>query len=622
LFFAASLAVYFLAAIYSYNPCSRQFHSDPPIVTSGDEPHYLIMISSLVMDGDLNLGNNYESARRGGFDAGQRRIARNLDHHTLVIDRRTGETALWASMFGLENEPCEPAEPDCTGYNRVTNRFPDYTPNNPNFAERPWHSVPFPALLALLLSGSRQEAFEARAVYLVVMISWLAGLVTYACCLKLGLGKNWSLAAVAVLLFASPWFVYSHGLFAMTFLGLLLISALLALLYERFTIAAVLITIASMQSEAFVIIIPAWVVYLYFIKQKRAALTLGIAGIASVVVASLINKLLLGKVSLRGMWFMFSPVLWKVFVEPQSGVLLFFPWCLVVFLFLGVLLLNLDRNRHRQVMLIAAGFLPMAGIYFFMPDTGGSGYGPRYWVPHLPWLSILLVTAAKEYWNVKPLLLRPILLVLIGLSTVIATMAAVLNRSEKLIWVKPPWYAAKMLLWRDEPSYRELLCPESSTIWLGIGCDKTASERGTITTPEAIRATTLEVVSRLACATQIAEGTEVLRVTVFDAQGYNETVSMVAGRDSSEWSYDCKATRTAVRHSRAPVVASYAAGLDKESCEGHRYLATLRFGKPANVQKLQFEWVAGEAAIMLDRLTLKDETTGETFLIDPALFKP
>lgn len=613
--------MYFLVAIYSYNPCTRQFHSDPPVVTSGDEPHYLIMISSLVMDGDLNLGNNYESARRGGFDAGRRRVARNLDHHTLVIDRRTGETALWASMFGLENEPCEPAE-DCTGYNRVTNRFPDYTPNNPNFAERPWHSVPFPALLALLLSGSRQETFEARAIYLVVLMSWLAGLVTYACCLKLGLGRNWSLAAVAVLLFASPWFVYSHGLFAMTFLGLLLISALLALLYERFTIAAVLITIASMQSEAFVIIIPAWVVYLYFMKQKRAALTLAIAGIASVVVASLMNRLLLGKVSLRGMWFHFSPVLWKVFVEPQSGVLLFFPWCLVVFLFLGVLLLRFNRNRQRQVMLIAAGFLPMAAIYMFMPDTGGSGYGPRYWVPHLPWLSILFATAAKEYWNFKPFLLRPILLVLIVISTGIATLAAVVNRSEKLFWVKPPWYAAKLFLFRDDPSYRELLCPEGSTILLGIGCDKTATERGSITPPEAVRATALEVVSRLACATHIAEGTEVLRVSVFDDQGQSETFSMVAGRDSSEWSYDCQATRMAVRHSRAQVVASYAAGLNKEKCEGHRYLATLRFSKTANIQKLQFEWVGGEAAIILDRLTLKDETTGETFSIDAALFKP
>ena len=109
------------------------------------------------------------------------------------------------------------------------------------------------------------------------------------------------------------------------------------------------------------------------------------------------------------------------------------------------------------------------------------------------------------------------------------------------------------------------------------------------------------VVSRLACATQIVEGTEVLRVHVVDDHSENETVSMVAGRDSSEWSYDCKATRMAVRHSRSQVVASYAAALDKESCEGHRYLATLRFSKPANVQKLQFEWVAGEAAIILDR---------------------
>lgn len=614
--------MYYFFAVYSYNPCSGKFHSDPPIVTSGDEPHYLVMISSLLTDGDLNLGNNYESARHGGFDAGRRRVATNLDHHTLVIDRRTGETALWSQMFGLESEPCDPKDPTCTGYNRVSDRFPDYAPNNPNYAERPWHAVPFPALLALSISGASNEAFEAKAIYVVVLISWLAGLVTYACALKLGLGRNWSLAAVAVLYFASPWFVYSHGLFAMTFLGLLLVSALLALLYGRLIIAAVLITIASMQSEAFVIIIPAWALYLYFTKQKRAAWKFGLAGITAIVCASVINRLLLGSVSLRGMWFTFSPVLWKAFVEPERGLLLFVPWCLVVFLFLAVLLLKRGRTRHREVMMIAAGFLPMAAIYTFMPDTGGTGYGPRYWVPHLPWLSILFATAAKEYWNFKPLLLRPILLVLIGISTVIASTAVVASRAETLSWVRPPWYSAKMLLMRNDPSYREVLCPGSSEIWLGAGCDEAAKRSATVTTPKAIRATALEVVSRLACATQIAEGTEVLRVRVFDDHGESETVSIVAGRDSSEWSYDCKSTALAVRHSRAQVITSYPAGLDNQPCEGHRYLATLRFSKPVNVRELKFEWLIPEGAIILDRLSLKDEATGKSFSIDASLFNP
>ena len=38
-----------------------------PDVQSGDEPHYLVMIHSLLDDRDLDLANNYRAAHRGGW---------------------------------------------------------------------------------------------------------------------------------------------------------------------------------------------------------------------------------------------------------------------------------------------------------------------------------------------------------------------------------------------------------------------------------------------------------------------------------------------------------------------------------------------------------------------------
>ncbi|HJT23092.1 MAG TPA: hypothetical protein VJ873_00835, partial [bacterium] len=42
-----------------------------PHIKGGDEPHYLTMINSLLMDRDLNLTNNYKAARKGSWQVGK-----------------------------------------------------------------------------------------------------------------------------------------------------------------------------------------------------------------------------------------------------------------------------------------------------------------------------------------------------------------------------------------------------------------------------------------------------------------------------------------------------------------------------------------------------------------------
>jgi hypothetical protein len=63
---------------------SRGKHDEPvvglPTITSGDEPHYLVMLHSLLNDGDLDVSNNYDAARRGSIDVGALRAGAPLDH--------------------------------------------------------------------------------------------------------------------------------------------------------------------------------------------------------------------------------------------------------------------------------------------------------------------------------------------------------------------------------------------------------------------------------------------------------------------------------------------------------------------------------------------------------------
>src|SRR5260370_7316862 len=41
-----------------------------PIVAHGDEPHYLVLLNSLIFDGDFDLRNNYLSVHEGSIQPG------------------------------------------------------------------------------------------------------------------------------------------------------------------------------------------------------------------------------------------------------------------------------------------------------------------------------------------------------------------------------------------------------------------------------------------------------------------------------------------------------------------------------------------------------------------------
>jgi len=68
-------------------------------VFSGDEPHHLVNISSLLRDGDFDLTNNYAAARGGGDALGARFSGIDVDHHTVWF--LGGERHLWRDVYGI-----------------------------------------------------------------------------------------------------------------------------------------------------------------------------------------------------------------------------------------------------------------------------------------------------------------------------------------------------------------------------------------------------------------------------------------------------------------------------------------------------------------------------------------
>ena len=159
---------------------------------------------------------------------------------------------------------------------------------------------------------------------------------------------------------------------------------------------------------------------------------------------------------------------------------------------------------------------------------------------------------------------------------------------------------------------------QDARFWLGSGCNEPPRSSATLNLSTPIKSTTLAIVSRLACSTQIPDDAEVVRLRLTDAQGKIETRSLLAGRDSSEWAYDCAGVTTNVRHRRANIFGSYPSRMKDAPCEAHFYVATLGLGEITELKSVEFEWVGGPGAIILDKFSLTDEKNGTSYPLDSA----
>jgi hypothetical protein len=160
---------------------------------------------------------------------------------------------------------------------------------------------------------------------------------------------------------------------------------------------------------------------------------------------------------------------------------------------------------------------------------------------------------------------------------------------------------------------------DSMQFWLGSGCGKPTAQRLTMTLPAPTQSTSIAIVSRMACSTQIPNGADVARVSVVDAKENVQTQSLAAGHDTSEWAYDCASVKSQMQHQRATIFSSFPAMMNDEPCEGHSYITTLSFNQTKEIKRIEFDWNGGAGALILDKLTLIDDSTRTSHPVDPSL---
>ncbi len=368
-----------------------------PAVTSGDEPHYLLAVSSLLYDHDLQLQDDYRRVLAGGAQAGLGYRGNELDHHTILVDSRTGEHALWTRVYDWTTHV--PCKQPCVPFRKLTPRLGP----GPDVIEVPAHPPAWPLLLALLVGPFRPGPGDLERVSgnAVALLAWLALVATALTATRAGFSSREALCAALLAGIASPWLAYTRSYFAEIPIGLALSLALWALLARRPLLAGLGIVAAAAFKPPFGLTGAVWVVDLWLHGRRKEALQLG-----AVVLA--------GGAGIMGfnLWLAHMPIVsGTVGFEPGElglgaigvmlfdnahGLLNFAPWALLALWVAARQCATSSSGEPtpdwiRWISLGAAPYLVIVAATS-TPD-GGYCYGPRYWIPLIPWLALLAMQA-------------------------------------------------------------------------------------------------------------------------------------------------------------------------------------------------------------------------------------
>jgi hypothetical protein len=111
----------------------------------------------------------------------------------------------------------------------------------------------------------------------------------------------------------------------------------------------------------------------------------------------------------------------------------------------------------------------------------------------------------------------------------------------------------------------------------------------------------------MACSTDIQDGAKVVNILITGTNGKVYSVHVLAGRDTSEWAFDCHDVFPLMKHRRAKIFSSFPVLRGGYQEEGHRYVTTLSLGKKLQIRHLELQWVGPSGLIAIQKITLYNE---------------
>ncbi len=360
-----------------------------PRLSSGDEPHYLVYINSLVKDHDLDLGNNYRDVHRGGEDAGLVWRGGKIDHHSIWF---LGEQRVaWFNVYDDKNwDADENGAP-------VPRRRDDVDVRYLPQSELPWN-VPGLAifLAALLFPLAKTPYVEPAALLVSGLVTVLATFFWRRLALGITANRRTMNLGLALAFLGTPAWNYGRSLFAEPYLVCLILGTFtFALVKPRLVLSGFLLGMA-LYIKPFILVVglPLGIILLW---QRRFG---DAARFAVPVIAWL--GMLLGTYHLVYGSALRSPNDWvsgplflnalHLLAYPTRGLLTTAPITIVALAGWPGLL-----RRER----LFAGALGACAVLFVLVAwnrawAGGFAYSVRYLVPVLPLLCLGLLKVIEE----------------------------------------------------------------------------------------------------------------------------------------------------------------------------------------------------------------------------------
>jgi len=390
------VAALLLPLIFSAPEKKSFLHLGLPRVHSGDEPHYLVMLNSLLSDHDLDLRNNYEAVHMGGEDAGRYFKGLSLDNHTTWYIN--GKLTRWFEVYAVDEKKWGH---DAQGHPVPVLKAGVVSPD-PGRPEYSWHPPGVALLLAPLLYPFRGTTYvEPLAIFCSTLAMIAAMFLFRALVLHFDQRHGVANLVTAVAFLGTPAWHYGRTFFNEPYLLLFAAGAYSLVLRGRGTLlAGTMIGLGLLMKPFFILVAVPLGLMMLAEKKTRALALFALPQAACILVILWMNYWMFGSP-----WRVPQPFQIGSFFKGASGLLFDARHgCLnsAPALLVALVAWPAFMRAHRREALMLGGGVLLYFLFISMFHTwhGGYCYGPRYLVPVLPLLFVALVSLpASRAWR-------------------------------------------------------------------------------------------------------------------------------------------------------------------------------------------------------------------------------